>query len=274
MKTSLTMTGRSDMGRVREQNQDCVHTDAELPLFVLADGVGGMAGGGIASELAVRTIVRGLRQHTRRPWFRSGRQAARPTLESLNDALLQAHQALLERARSKPGLKGMSCTVVAGSVDEDHCLCVAVGDSRLYRLRGGRLTQITRDQTLANKLLRDGFIEADDERMERFSHVLTAALGSDADPPEIQQYRIDLEQDDVLLACSDGLSNMLPDEQIAAVINNIVALDESADQLVTQANDAGGRDNISLILVAPKGRSNQPWIQRGIHDAISPPDQG
>jgi protein phosphatase len=159
-----------------------------------------------------------------------------------------AHRALRDRARVHPELKGMGCTVVAGCLLEEQCLCVAVGDSRLYHLRDGRLEQITQDQTLAARLLAEGFLEPGDRRLAEYEHVLTTVLGGEA-LPEVQQYRVALQEGDLLLACSDGLSDMLSAQQIAALIGAARNLDEAAGRLVGEARHAGGRDNVSVIVV-------------------------
>jgi PPM family protein phosphatase len=254
VQTQFAMATRTDPGRVRPHNQDCVHTNPQQHLFVLADGVGGHAGGEVASRLAVDTIDRELLRSTRRKRSWPYRTAAVPNLRSLTEAVLAAHRALLDRARVHPELKGMGCTVVAGCLLEDQCLCVAVGDSRLYRLREGRLEQITEDQTLARRLLSEGFLEPGDQRLARYEHVLTAVLGGEA-RPEVQQYRIPLQGDDLLLACSDGLSDMLSTQQIAAIIGDTPNPDDAAGRLVEEAKLAGGRDNISVIVIGPRQRA-------------------
>ena len=260
------MSAMTDPGRVRQQNQDCVHADPEQRLFVLADGVGGRAGGHVASRLAVDTIAGRLQRHRGGRW--PGRWRNRPDIDLslLNRAVFDAHQALLERARDEPELSGMGCTVVAGFLDHDHCLCVAVGDSRLYRIRDGRLEQITRDQTLANRLLEEGFLQPGDEGLEQYRHVLTTSVGCDHQPPEIQEYRIPVAEGDLLLACSDGLSGMLTSEQIAAAIRESGTLEESTRRLIELANRAGGTDNISVILIGRPGTepgNDQPGHQGG-----------
>ncbi len=271
------MIARTDTGLVRQQNQDCVHTDPERHLFILADGVGGRAGGAVASRLAIDTIAQRLRRKGGHNWFGTRSGKGNIGISSLHDAVIGAHQALLAHARTNPEFKGMGCTVVAGVLDREHCLCVAVGGSRLYRLRGDRLQQISRDQTLANQLLEEGFLTPDDQNIERYSHVLTAVVGGDAPPPEVQQYAVDLEDGDVLLACSDGLSGMLDDQQIGAAIRRAPGLDESAAQLIGEANEAGGRDNISVILVShtnPDRRTEHSMKQGGRCHASSPRNQG
>lgn len=242
------MTAHTDPGRVRSQNQDTVHTNPRQQLFVLADGVGGRAGGAVASRLAVDTIRRRMRRA--RGWRRLifGRARTASTLDTMAEAVEIAHQALHARVVSRPDLQGMSCTVVAGSLENDHCTCVAVGDSRLYHYHEGQLQQITRDQTLAAQLLEEGFLEPGDQRLEQYQHMLTAVVGGDTTPP-VQRYRIPFGKDDLLLACSDGLSGMLSNEQITHLIAQPGTLDELADRLVAEANQAGGRDNISVILI-------------------------
>ncbi len=130
MSDAYTMIARTDTGLVRQQNQDCVHTDPERHLFILADGVGGRAGGAVASRLAIDTIAQRLRRKGGYNWFGTRSGKGNIGISSLHDAVIGAHQALLAHARTNPEFNGMGCTVVAGVLDREHCLRVAVGDSR------------------------------------------------------------------------------------------------------------------------------------------------
>lgn len=244
------MTAVSDRGRVRKQNQDRIFNDPENGLFILADGVGGRAGGEVASQLTVDVISRELLRAPlwRRLWPWASANA--PSLARLGEAVLAAHNAIIAHAHHHPRLEGMSSTVVAGLLQDEHCLCASVGDSRLYRLRDGELQQLSRDQTLARKLVREGFIAPGDRRLARYEHILTSVLGR-GDTPRMQLFQTTLRPGDCLLACSDGLSGMLDDDAICQILRQEQPLRQRAEQLVEAANQAGGRDNVSLILVQP-----------------------
>ncbi len=264
VKQELQMSALSDRGQVRTQNQDRVFSDPESGLFVLADGVGGRAGGEIAAQLAVDTISRFLAHVPlwRRLWPRG---AERPTLARLGEAVLAAHRAIQEQAAREPRLSRMSSTVVAGLVGQDQCLCACVGDSRLYRLRDGELLQLSRDQTVARRLVSEGYMPPGDARLRRYEHILTSVLGQ-GDVPEMQLFRVQLEPGDQLLACSDGLSGMLDDQDIRAILMRGQPLGERARALIEAANQAGGRDNVSLILIQPPGRpeaTHSPLLPEG-----------
>lgn len=253
----LEIVGRSDTGRVRQENQDCVHVDPGRGLFILADGVGGGPAGELASRLAVDTVAALLEPELDHRWYRVWGRADQARLRVMKHAVLAAHQALLQKTLEQPQLKGMGCTLLAGVMGSGKCLCVAVGDSRVYRSGVDGLHQVTRDQTLANQLIEQGFLNRDDPRLEQYSHVLTDAIGG-AQEPQVQGHVITLAEQDRLLACSDGLSGMLDDSQIDDILDRPVALDELLEALVDGANLAGGRDNISVVLAVTRGRGLLP----------------
>ena len=255
--TEFEIAARTDVGRVRSNNQDCVHIDAARGLFVLADGVGGGPGGEVASCLAVATVTRLLESELDRPWYRVWGRADQARLRVLQRVVMAAHRAVRRRIGREPELAGMACTLLIGVLGVGRCLCAAVGDSRIYRSTPSGLQQITRDQTLAEKMLADGFVEADDPRLRRYQHVLTQAVGGARDP-EVQSCVVPLDESDRLLACSDGLNGMLDDARIKQIIGQPLTLEGAVDALVEQANRAGGQDNISVVVATTRGRGLLP----------------
>ncbi len=272
-RPQIGMAGLSDRGQVREDNQDWIRADPHLGLFVLADGMGGIRGGAEASRIAGEHFHRHMRSWLRwgamLPWRRSPLRI----LKAMQRGLLAASVRVRHAAAADTRLEGMGTTLVGGLVRGSACLVVAVGDSRLYRLRDGDLEQVTRDQTLAAKLLADGFLKTDDPRLARYTHILTAAVGRE-ERPEIQRYHLKLQPGDRLLACSDGLSGALADHHLSTTLQQQGPLERLADRLVALANDAGGKDNISVILIdpiTPPSRSPQ-W--ENLDRATVTPDQG
>lgn len=254
--TDYLIEGSSDTGLVRSENQDRIHIDPQQRFFALADGVGGARGGAVASELAVNSVrehLENLLQSARHRWWGC---SDNQVLKHLERAFDEANARVIEESRKQEKLQGMACTLVSGVLHKDHCLCACVGDSRIYLLSNGRIDQISEDQTLASQLVEDGLIEQGDARWQRFSHVLTQAIGgNNEEPPQIQLYQVKLHPGDRLLACSDGLSNMLKDQEINDLVDVERPLAEVIETLVYSANLAGGDDNISAILVAPQAQA-------------------
>lgn len=273
-RSQIAMYGLSERGRLRPDNQDWIRTDPAAGLFVLADGMGGTRGGAQASRIAGghlhRTMRRWLAWNRLLPW----RRRAPHLLRAMEQALLGANGQVLAAATRDRALKDMGTTLVAGLVRDRTCLAVAVGDSRLYRLRDGRLERATRDQTLAARLLAEGFLEADDPRLSRYRNVLTDVVGREQ-PPRIQRLCLSLQPGDRLLACSDGLSGAVSDDDLLTVLRRAEPLEGLARRLIEMANDAGGRDNVSVILVEPS-RPTVPAMASPLEDAQSAsvtPDQ-
>lgn len=246
----LEMFSLSDRGRVRAENQDSVFVDASSGLFVLADGVGGGPGGGTASRLVVDTMAASLRAddpHGSRTGEGSPPQTETRIAERLSTAARLANRTVLDQAEVTPGLAGMASTLVAGVITADRCISVSAGDSRIYRFRDAQLEQISEDHNLARQLVADGFISEEESGIDKYKNVLTRAIGIQ-ETLEVATYVFPLQRQDVVLACTDGLTNMISDRQIIAVLRSGRGLRDKTKELVRLANEAGGRDNISLIL--------------------------
>jgi serine/threonine protein phosphatase PrpC len=260
----LTTALRSDKGRVREINEDAVAEAPELGLVVLADGMGGHNAGEVASALAVNTILDSVRagwpyRSELPPDAAGGAEGA-----LLRRAVEVAHAAIREMADSQPQYEGMGTTVVTCLLHDGRAIVAHVGDSRLYRLRGGELRQITRDHSLVEDLIAKGFYSREEARQNVRRNILTRALGS-GDSVTVDLHAEPAEVGDVYLLCSDGLTEMVNDEQIRLTLQKFSAnLDHSADQLVTLANEHGGKDNVSVALV----RVEQPFAGKSLYQVL------
>jgi protein phosphatase len=223
---------RTDTGRQRNANEDSYFTSA--PLFVVADGMGGAQAGEVASKAAAESFAQELPQA--------------PPEQVLEQTIEGANRTIHELARKDPGLAGMGTTTTAAIVDLDaeEVAIGHVGDSRAYRLRGGRFEQLTRDHSLVEEMRRKGQLTDEQAEDHPQRSIITRALGPE---PEVQ---VDLQTvpaqgGDVFLICSDGLTTMLDDESIARILARATSLEAAVRALVDEANRAGGRDNITVV---------------------------
>jgi protein phosphatase len=235
----LNFTGLSDPGLVRSNNQDHYYIDPEGRFFIVADGMGGHAGGEEASRIATTVIQEYLLAHWDQP------DSSEKLLEQ---ALWQANQAILEDQQSHPERADMGTTVVV-VIFRDSTWCAHVGDSRLYRLRESQLEQVTEDHTWVARAIKIGDITPDEARTHPFRHVLSRCLGRE-DLHQVEVQPLDIQDGDRLLLCSDGLTEELVDQKIADSLHHIPILDQAAVSLVEAAKDQGGHDNITIVIVA------------------------
>jgi len=251
LKGKLGCVGMSDAGRVREHNEDTIGTDSDIGLVVLADGMGGYKAGEVASGIAVRTVMTLLKDAVEREDLAlrdSGSGLSRPGI-LLRDAIHRANKIIHQTARTQSHCEGMGTTVVAGLFFDDKLTIAHVGDSRLYRLRGEELTQVTQDHSLMNELVARGFYTPQEAQRASAKNYVTRALGVEP-TVEVDVADVPVEKDDLFLLCSDGLSDMVEHEDIQLTMSTFGAnLQTLARQLVLLGNDNGGRDNISVVLV-------------------------
>jgi len=223
---------RTDTGLQRRGNEDSSY--AKAPVFVLADGMGGAQSGEVASQIVVDAFSAGLPE------------AGTPE-ERLSIVVQRANREIHERSQKEAENAGMGTTVTAAYLDQDAVALAHVGDSRAYLLRDGELSRLTEDHSLVEELLREGRLTEE----EAFEHpqrsVITRALGIDP-IVEIDTWTYPMHPGDVVLLCSDGLSDMLPEPQIERVLLESADLDAAADRLIQEANAAGGRDNITVVM--------------------------
>ena len=228
---TITTTARTDIGRIRSRNEDSFLLDPHASLFAVADGMGGHAAGDVASQTAVAAF-----------------SAAFSETGSVLAAMKSANRAIIERAAAEPGKAGMGTTMTAVHLRHNAILVAHVGDSRLYRLRGGRLTQLTRDHTVAQDMIESGTLTKKDAMQHPASSMLTRSLGSRADV-EIDLLEADALPADLLLLCSDGLTGMVSDEDLTFILGQQKALEPIAAELIDAANLRGGLDNITALLI-------------------------
>ncbi len=246
----LQMVGLTDRGQVREQNEDSIATNPEIGLAVLADGMGGHQAGEVASRMAVDVVTRHvLEALARNPGADEGFAGnTAPEIRAVSDAIKIANTAIYEVARTRPECAGMGSTLVV-VVFFGSRLCVGhVGDSRLYRLRQGKLEQLTQDHSVIQELVNRGLLTHEEARQTIGKNLVTRALGVDSNVvPDIGEQS--LEDEDIYLLCSDGLNDMIPDEEIERMLaQGKDDLGATASRLVAVANERGGPDNISVIL--------------------------
>lgn len=234
----------TDIGRKRKLNQDFVYTSEQpvgsLPnLFIVADGMGGHNAGDYASKVTVETIVEKIKAS-------SGTERTR----ILEEAIVAANTLIRAKARESADLEGMGTTVVAATC-EGNRLCVAnVGDSRLYVANRKEIRQITKDHSWVAEMVRRGGLGKEEARNHPDRNIITRAIGAD-DTVKVDFFTVQLKEGDLILMCTDGLTNMLEDEEIRMILNGARDMVEKAEELVAAANDRGGRDNISVILIDP-----------------------
>ena len=249
----LEIAGKTDPGKIREQNEDKIGEEIELGTIVLADGMGGYHGGEVASAIAVNTILNHLHEYL--PPLRTGAKDKGSGLgkESsvAKQAIAEANLEILSAAESQPQFRGMGTTVVLGLFYDNRLAVAHVGDSRMYRYRRGLLETVTKDHTLLQELIDRGMFTEEDARESLNKNLVTRALGID------QKVMIDIQEmmvepDDIYLLCSDGLNDMIEDSQILDAIQvDGPNLQDIADSLVEKANAEGGRDNVSVVLARP-----------------------
>jgi len=250
LKGKVRLVGQTDTGKVREHNEDTIASDAEIGLLVLADGMGGYNAGEVASGIAVKTIVNLVRESVEREDLRGldeGSGMSRPSI-ILRDAIHRANKIIYQTARTQPQCEGMGTTVVCGLFFDNKLAVAHVGDSRLYRLRSDKLEQVTMDHSLLQELVDRGFYSAEEAQRAANKNYVTRALGVEPNV-EVEVQEVPVQKGDFYVLCSDGLSDMVEDDDIHLTISTFSAnLDTVAKQLIQLANDNGGRDNVSVVM--------------------------
>ncbi len=228
----MPYAGGSDVGLVRPRNEDAYLL--EPPLFAVADGLGGHQAGEIASRVAMETLL--------------GEAPSRPDPKALARAVRAANAAVMQAAEEGRGRAGMGTTLTAAMVEGTRIVIAHVGDSRAYLLEGGTLTQLTQDHSIVADMVRSGAITPETARVHPSRSVITRALGSDPNLA-VDVLEVVARPGARLLLCTDGLSGMLTDDEIARILAAEPSADEAVRRLITAANDAGGQDNITVVVV-------------------------
>ena len=240
----------TDVGMVRDHNEDAIGTDRDTGLMVLADGMGGYNAGEVASGIAVRTVLELVSEGC----SREHREALEPESGMmrqtilLRDAIARANKIIHQTAQSQPQCEGMGTTIVACLFFDNRMSIAHVGDARLYRLRQDKLEQLTMDHSLLQELVDRGFYSQEEAQRSTNRNYVTRALGVEA-MVQVEIQENEVQPDDVYLLCSDGLPDMVEDEDIHLTISTFSAnLQTVGQQLIQLSNEQGGKDNISVIL--------------------------
>ena len=247
--------GATDVGRKRDHNEDSYLINADVGLFVVCDGMGGHAGGGTASKIAVQTIDRELAKHAggpSSPFASSAPLAESPVPDVLRDAVEAACLAIFRAAQEDPQLQGMGTTCSALVLSGGHAFVGHVGDSRVYLVRGDLIQQISEDHSLVNEQIKAGMITADEARNSRFKNIITRSVGFEEEVA-VDVMGLVCEPGDTFLICCDGLSNLVDDRTMRDTVRSM-PLEQVPPRLVDLANDAGGDDNITVIAVRVEPR--------------------
>ena len=232
----------TDTGRTRNSNQDSVFCEENAVgvfpnLFLVADGMGGHNAGDLASRTCVETFVERLKESKKRT-----------PVGAMEDAVEYANRAIMEKATEDVHFKGMGTTLVGMMIEDDNAYIINIGDSRLYQIRDG-IRQITTDHSLVEEMVLSGEIGKDQMRTHPNKNIITRALGT-SPKPKPDCFEVKVASGDVYLLCSDGLSNMVDDKEIERIITEEDSeLSDIGKKLIDAANEAGGKDNISAVLI-------------------------
>ena len=233
-KRTWQVSGKTDIGQKRANNQDSILVNAELGLFAVADGMGGHSGGEVASSMAIKTLEHAFTTH----------DGTLETPNLLERAIIECNKTIYEQSQKNPQLRGMGTTLTAAYIEGDILHIGQVGDSRLYFYRDQNIYQLTEDHSQVYELLKAGLIT--ENSMESFQkNIITRSVGYERDV-RVDLFQRPINKGDRYLLCSDGLSGMVSDEQIAQILHNF-DIDTSVRNLVTLANAQGGEDNVSVI---------------------------
>ena len=239
----MQVFAKSDIGRERKTNEDFYYVskpEDKIRLFILADGMGGYQAGDYASWYAVEGLVSYMKE-----------QKGIPVVTRFREGISQVNGQLFQKAQNSPEYKGMGTTLVAASAQEQTMYVANVGDSRLYLLHNSQLSQITKDHSYVEVLVAKGELERGSNDYRKQKNIITRAVGAE---PFVQAdfFEVELNHGDLVLMCSDGLSNMVSDEEITDLLNGTGSLKQKAEQLIQRAKEHGGLDNIAVILIDPQ----------------------
>lgn len=253
LKGKIQFYGKTDTGRVRKNNEDAISYDENIALAVLADGMGGHRGGEIASAITVSTVLEIVTGNIKKLKKNDTNKNSIYHAESqlILEALSLANKNVYDSSEANEQYRGMGTTVVVVLFYNNRFTVAHVGDSRLYRLRDGKLKQLTRDHSLVQELIDQGIYTPEQARNSSNKNRVTRAIGIDS------KVNIDIQEDvamvnDIYLLCSDGVTDMIEDHLISsAIIENSQNLEEAAEEIIRLANKHGGKDNISALLAKP-----------------------
>ena len=247
----IDASARTDLGCVRKNNEDAFHIEPELDLYVLSDGIGGQAHGEIASAMAVETVLEHCREANSdhaTTLFGNGRADLCERSNRLMSAVRLANRRIFDSAEQNPAQEGMGATIVAAWLDDRRMSLAHVGDSRAYLLRAGSLEQLTADHSLVAEHVRRGTMTPQEAEASLLQNILVRALGTQ-DHVEVDMDEQILLEGDALLLCSDGLTHMVTDAEIASTLATSKSAQAAAERLIELANRYGGVDNVTVIVL-------------------------
>lgn len=232
----------TDIGQKRQMNQDYIYCTensvGSFPnLFIVADGMGGHKAGDYASRTCVDCVVESIKRSQRKT-----------PISILEEAINHANRQVLLDSKTNSEYEGMGTTFVAAVIVEDVLYVANIGDSRLYVINEEGIRQVTQDHSLVEEMIRNGEIGRKEARLHPNKNIITRALGT-GEEVLADYFEVELKKDDVILLCSDGLSNMMDDEDIMYVLRRYSQIETAGDKLIEKANACGGKDNISIILI-------------------------
>jgi len=249
---NIEIHGGSDRGLIRENNEDSIayslYERASIALAIVADGVGGHEGGEVASRLIVDSIKEYVRNAVLQATSGGGYSELWMEQVTLN-AIQNSNIEVINQQQQDKNISNMASTLVSLLIKNDRMILAHVGDSRCYLLREAQLTQLTKDHTIAQRMLDEGAITKEQYRTSPYHHVLSRAMGIEK-VVRADVIHNEIEDKDIYLLCSDGLTNCLTDKQIIEIIKSKNNLQECVEELIAKANDEGGIDNISVVLVS------------------------
>jgi len=254
MHLGLEVAGRTDVGRVRQSNEDCYGFDLRHGVFVVCDGMGGHAAGEVASKIAVDAVLNYFRD--KEPMAADAQLVDAPLgAQLLSDAVNKANENILEYAEGHASASGMGTTLVAARFAEGRFTIAHIGDSRIYLLRQGSLLQLTEDHSLVMEQVRRGIMTVDEAKRSTAQHIITRALGTDDNsPPDLAEFPA--ETGDILMLTTDGVLRHLEDSQIQEILIEKGSLHAACDRLIELALAAGGEDNATCVLIRVKNEES------------------
>ncbi len=261
-RLTLLAAGRTDVGRVRTNNEDNFGYDTRSGIFVVCDGMGGHAAGERASRIAVDTILHYFQQNSgqrQSQFVGQTYEGVSARANALAGALQLANQAIQEEAAQNPAQAGMGSTVVAVCVEGNLFSVAHVGDSRVYLLRGGTLQQLTADHSLVMEQVRRGLMTAEEAARSTMQNVIMRSLGvEESVEPDLADH--EFAEGDVLLLCCDGLSRWVPESRMVEIIEQAPSLEDACEQLIDTAKTLGSDDNVTCVLVRTVAQSRKDRI--------------
>ncbi len=256
MSLNLEVAGRSDVGRVRPSNEDNFGYDQRLGIFVVCDGMGGHAAGEVASQIAVETLLAYFREHSPEVEKNAYLEDAPVGARLLAEAVKKANDAILEYAEEHKNTSGMGTTLVAARFSDGLFSIANVGDSRIYLFREGQLLQLTEDHSLVMEQVRRGMLTLEEAKRSSAQNIITRALGTDESTlPDLGEFPA--QDGDILLLTTDGVLRHVTDQEMRTILLQLPSLEAACQTLIDAANEGGGEDNATCILVrVRKGKSN------------------